>query len=182
MAREIIGIAGSVILVAVSWKSLFHPRSHGFSRFFSWECILVLFLLNVPYWFREPLAPNQIVSWIFLVASIVLVIAGVRLLKAVGRPSRDRSDETLIAFEKTSALVTVGAYKYIRHPMYSSLLFLAWGVFLKRFSWVGLGLAGLATLFLFLTAKRDEAECLKQFGDAYRSYMQGTKRFVPFLF
>jgi protein-S-isoprenylcysteine O-methyltransferase Ste14 len=43
-------------------------------------------------------------------------------------------------------------------------------------------LALLATLFLFLTAKADEAECARFFGSSYQAYMQTTKRFVPFLF
>lgn len=76
----------------------------------------------------------------------------------------------------------MGAYKYIRHPLYSSLLFLAWGAFLKHLSWLGLILVVAASIFLFLTARSDESECLLHFGDAYRTYMRGTKRFVPFVF
>ena len=39
----------------------------------------------------------------------------------------------------------------------------------------------MATLFLFLTALRDEKECLAHFGDTYRDYMRGTRRFIPFV-
>ena len=42
-----------------------------------------------------------------------------------------RIDASLYAFEKTSKLVTVGLYRYICHPLYSSLFFLGWGVFFK---------------------------------------------------
>ena len=125
----------------------------------------------------------QIISWLFLLVSIMLVLHGVRLLKAVGKPNRDRPDTELLEFEKTSYLVTVGAYKYIRHPLYSSLLFLAWGVFLKDPSSLpGLFIVFTASFFLVLTAKQDESECLRYFGDAYQTYMLGTKRFIPFLF
>jgi len=71
---------------------------------------------------------------------------------------------------------------YIRHPLYSSLLFLAWGIFFKIPSWSGALLALMATLFLFATARADEAECIRFFGPAYEKYMKKTKRFVPFLF
>jgi len=43
--------AGSLFL---SWGSLRDFRSHGFFRFFAFESILGLFLLNVTYWFRDP--------------------------------------------------------------------------------------------------------------------------------
>jgi protein-S-isoprenylcysteine O-methyltransferase Ste14 len=52
------------------------------------------------------------------------------------------------AIEKTTILVTTGAYRYIRHPLYSSLLFLAWGIFFKAPSWPG-GLLALAATFFW---------------------------------
>jgi len=182
MTRIIVFFLASIFLIAVSRKSVLHPGAHGFYRFFAWECMLALMLINVPYWFKDPLALRQVASWLCLCISLFLVAHGVYLLKLVGKPSRERADDRLIAFEKTSALVTVGAYKYIRHPLYSSLLFLTWGILLKHLSWPGLALALFSTLFLFLTAQCDEAECLDHFGDAYRTYMRGTKRFIPFLF
>ena len=101
----------------------------------------------------------------------------------IGKPTEQRSDhETTIAFEKTTQLVSVGAYKYIRHPMYSSLLFLAWGVFFKDLSWLSAILALAATAFLVATAKAEEAEDIRFFGTAYQTYIQQTKRFIPFLF
>jgi protein-S-isoprenylcysteine O-methyltransferase Ste14 len=66
--------------------------------------------------------------------------------------------------------------------MYSSLLFLAWGIFFKAPHWPGGLLALAATLFLVFTARADEAEDIRFFGQAYLDYMKRTKRFVPFLF
>jgi protein-S-isoprenylcysteine O-methyltransferase Ste14 len=36
-------------------------------------------------------------------------------------------------------------------------------------------------VLLVLTALSDERECIAHFGDAYRAYMRGTKRFLPFV-
>ena len=182
MLRLITFALGSVLLVYVSRRSLFRPHSHGFYRFFAWESILALVLLNAPQWFRNPFSPLQLISWLLLAISIFLVSHGVHLLRVIGKPNQDRSDPNLFSLEKTSSLVTVGVYKYIRHPLYSSLLFLAWGAFLKATSWLGLFLVSSSSFFLFLTAKSDEAECQRHFGDAYQTYMEGTKRFIPFLF
>jgi protein-S-isoprenylcysteine O-methyltransferase Ste14 len=114
--------------------------------------------------------------------SIFLVAAGVYLLKVVGKPDPTRPEVELLGFEKTSRLVTVGIYKFIRHPLYASLIFLAWGAFLKQPALPGLLLVLAATFFLFLTAKKDESECLQYFGDAYQTYMRRTKMFIPYLF
>lgn len=172
----------SAYFIYVSRKSLLRPRSHGFPRFFAWESILALALLNFPHWTEDPFSFHQLISWLFLLVSIFLVIHGLHLLQVVGKPSQNRSDAELLEFERTSYLVTVGAYKYIRHPLYSSLLFLAWGVFFKHPSLPGLCLVLIATLFVLLTAKNDESECLQHFGNAYQTYMQQTKKFIPLLF
>jgi protein-S-isoprenylcysteine O-methyltransferase Ste14 len=174
-------LAVSAALLHVSRGALRRVGSHGFYRFFAWECILALVLLNLPVWDRDPLAPHQIVSWLLLAVSIWLPLHALRLLQRVGKPSAAREDEALFAFEKTSVLVTTGAFRYIRHPMYAALICLAWGAFLKQFTWPGLALTLAATALLFMTALRDERECLAHFGEAYRAYMRGTRRFVPFL-
>lgn len=65
--------------------------------------------------------------------------------------------------------------------LYASLLYLAWGAFLKDISWVSVILVLLASASLFGTAKADEKECIEYFGDQYQQYMGRTKRFIPFV-
>ena len=77
--------------------------------------------------------------------------------------------------------MTSGIFRLIRHPLYASLLLLAWGVACKQPNGLSLLRALLASLALRLTAKRDEAECLQQFGDAYGNYMQRSKMFIPWV-
>ena len=175
-------VIGSAILVYVSRASLRDPRSHGFYRFFAWEFILGLITLNLEWWFSEPFAWHQIISWVLLVLSIIPVVVGVQLLRKTGKPDEARNDAPMLAFEKTTALVTNGLYKYIRHPLYSSLLLLAWGVFFKLPSVPGVLLALAATVCLAATARAEEAENVRYFGSAYQAYMKRTKMFVPFLF
>jgi protein-S-isoprenylcysteine O-methyltransferase Ste14 len=173
----------SVGLIYVSRASLRAPGSHGFYRFFAWEFILTLVLLQLPGWFTNPLAWNQILSWLLLAASLVPLVFGVHAIRTRGRPTAQRADEPqLLAFEKTTQLITGGIFAYIRHPLYSSLLLLTWGAFFKAPSFPGAALALASTGFLFLTARADEAECRRFFGPEYEAYMQRTRRFVPFLF
>ncbi|MBM3144341.1 MAG: isoprenylcysteine carboxylmethyltransferase family protein [Chloroflexi bacterium] len=179
--KPAIFVIGSTFIAWFSRASLRDIRSHGFYRFFAWEAMLALVLINIEYWFVEPFSPHQIIAWVLLLVSLLMVIAGFSLLRK-GISDESRGDPALLDWEKTTELVTTGVYRYIRHPLYSSLLFLTWGVFFKYLSWVGLTLAALATLFLYMTARIEEAENIEYWEAEYQSYMKTTKMFVPFMF
>ena len=52
----------SSVLLYISRGAMRRPRSHGFSRFFAWECILGLIWINLPVWGADPLALPQRVA------------------------------------------------------------------------------------------------------------------------
>lgn len=172
----------SLILLWVSRRPLRNFRSHGFYRFFAFEGVLALILINHPYWFDEPFTLRQLLSWTLLICSVVFVIHGFQLLRIVGgRDDRNDMPENL-AFENTVKLVRVGLYRFIRHPMYASLLLLAWGAFLKNPIPLTVALAAATTLFLVVTAKVEERENLRFFGSHYQDYCRQSKMFIPFVF
>jgi len=171
MLENLIFVIGSAVILWVSWKPLHQPGSHGFYRFFAWEAIWGLFALNVQTWFANPFAWYQLISWILLIGSLIPIIYGVLLLRSAGKPTD--------ALEATTRLVTSGIYHYIRHPLYASLLYLAWGIFFKSPSLLEGLIAAVTTAFLYATARADENECLVKFGPEYASYMKQTKMFVP---
>ncbi|MBK7407257.1 MAG: isoprenylcysteine carboxylmethyltransferase family protein [Saprospirales bacterium] len=173
--------AGSIPLIILSWRALKDPQSHGFYRFFLWEAILGLFLLNYSHWFFNPFAWNQLLSWLFLFFSLYLVLDAVWQLRKARKPDEQRNDPTLYTFEATTALVEKGVFRYIRHPMYSSLLFLAWGIALKDPGIYPLLLALLAGLCGWLTCRQEEKEDIAFFGKAYLDYKQRTKWLIPFV-
>ncbi len=181
MNRIIIFLILNIPAIVISWRTIFNIRSHGFFRFFSWECIIWLFATNYKYWFDNPFSIYQIFSWSFLIISGYLIIVGVILMKKLGKPENNRSEKTLYQLEKTTELIEQGIFKYIRHPLYSSLLFLTWGISLKNFSIELLFVSILSTVFLYLTAIFDEKECIAFFGDQYIEYMKKSKRFIPYI-
>jgi len=182
MIPSFIFVAGTLVVVWLSRKSLRHPGRHGFYRFFVWEAILGLFMLNQGPWGEEPFSPHQITSWVLMSLSIYLVIRGHGALKTQGAASEAREAGDFYQFEKTTQLVTSGIFAHIRHPMYASLLALAWGAFFQAPSWLGVALVVFASFFLLLTARADEMECLAYFGEPYRDYMARTWRFIPRIF
>jgi len=174
LAQWIAFVICSLGLICLSRRSLFQPRSHGFARFFAFEAALGLVVVNAPVWFFEPFAVRQIFSWSLLLGSIILVIHGVHLLRIIGKPRG--------SFENTTELVVVGAYRYIRHPMYSSLLLLGMGAFLKDPTLLAGILLMVLILALIVTARVEESENTHHFGVAYKQYIQRTKMFIPYIF
>jgi protein-S-isoprenylcysteine O-methyltransferase Ste14 len=183
LVRVAIFFAASAAFIGLSWRSLRDLRSHGFYRFFAFELLSALILVNAPVWFRDPLSVRQLVSWFLGAVSIGLAIEGFRLLRLIGRPVATTARSTNLTFENTTTLVTVGAYRFIRHPLYASLLALVWCAYLKKpFARSALVLALSASGFLAATSVAEERENLGTFGAAYAAYMKRTRRFIPFLF
>ena len=87
MIETIIFVLGSVLIIWISIPSLRQPGSHGFYRFFAWEIILGLFVLNLRDWFVNPSAWYQIISWILLIVCLIPIIYGVFLLRTIGELS-----------------------------------------------------------------------------------------------
>ena len=159
-------------LLAFSRRWLMDPKAHGFWRFLLFETDLVLILVNLESWFRNPFGPPQLVSWILLAASALLPVYGWATLRGRGRPKGH--------FENTRKLVTAGPYRHIRHPMYASLFYLAWGAFLKDVTAGSALLVVLATVFAVVLARVEEAEMRTKFGRAYEAYARTTNMFLPF--
>lgn len=166
--------AGTVFIIFFSWfLSIKHGRYHGIPRFFVFESILVLFLLNYSRWFESPFSLRQVISWILLVASAWAAIYGFVLLKRLGKPDSN--------FENTSKIVKSGLYGYIRHPLYFSLFLLGTGIVLKDPGTVQLLLGFVIVVAVYVTARMEEGEMTAKFGEEYRSYMKETKMFIPFI-
>lgn len=169
-------VTGSLALAWLSRKALLRPKSHGYYRFFAAQLILLLLVLN-----RNP-EGDQTIAQILLAVSAGLVVLGYGALRRFGKPAPGRDDEALLGFEKTTTLVTGSVFRFIRHPMYASLLALAWAFHFRDPSWLAFALAAGASWLLDRTARADERECIAYFGDDYAAYMRRTRRFVPYLF
>jgi protein-S-isoprenylcysteine O-methyltransferase Ste14 len=178
----ILFVIGSVLIAAISRKSLKDPRFHGFYRFFAFEFLLILVILNMPFWFDDPFSWNQSTSWPLLLCSLMLIIHSADLMFILGLPEGAVPHSPNLAFENTTRLLVVGAFRFIRHPMYTSVILLAWGVAMKNPTLQSLCLTLVVTVFLFATAKVEERENVERFGEEYRQYMKKSRMFIPFVF
>lgn len=170
----IVFIAGTILIVLFSWfLSIKYKRYHGITRFFAFESIFILVLMNYRVWFHNPLSILQIISWILLIVSLWAVITGYLLLKRKGDPT--------INFENTSKLVKSGIYGYIRHPLYFSVFLLGTGIVLKDPGKIQIILGFVNLVAVYFTARIEEHEMIEKFGDEYRYYMKETKMFIPYI-
>lgn len=149
-------------------------KNHDFYMFFVNEALLVLLYFNVDFWFHRPFSWYQVLSWIFLLISIVVALSGFFGLKKYGKPIKN--------FENTTQLVTRGIYSYIRHPLYASLIFLNIGILMKNVSLKPFIPCFISLAFLVAASKVEERENLTKFGHAYDNYKKATKSYIPFIF
>jgi len=173
------GLLLFVVLTAMAVAASRHAwrtqQAYGFFRFFGFETLVILIVWNAGRWFVEPFSTKQIVSWTIFAGATVLAAHGIYLLKAVGR-ARSRF------IEGTEAVVEVGAFRRIRHPLYASLIFFTWGVFFKGADLASGALATAATAFFIATARYEERFNIERFGAVYSEYVERTKMFVPYLY
>jgi protein-S-isoprenylcysteine O-methyltransferase Ste14 len=166
--------AGTVFIVLFSWfLSIKYRRYHGIARFFAFESVFILVLLNIKVWFNNPFSFLQIVSWILMTLSAYIAVAGYLLLKNKGNPDSN--------FENTSLLVKSGLYGYIRHPLYLSVFLFGTGVMLKDAGLFQVVLGLINMTAVYITARIEEKEMIMKFGDEYTQYMSETRMFIPFV-
>ncbi len=78
-------------------------------------------------------------------------------------------------------LVTDGPYRWVRHPMYTTLLIIYLAYFLMSANW-SIGVVGLVYgILIFSIVNMEETTLIEKFGESYRQYMHHSGRFLPYL-
>lgn len=76
-------------------------------------------------------------------------------------------------------LITEGVYRYIRHPIYSGLLFSYVGGQLVTSSYLAPFFLIILFHLSYIQAKREEKLLLNHFGEKYVNYMKNSKMLIP---
>ena len=104
----------------------------------AYEIILVFlqfFIISLHFFKWEFIPEKQIIQvtpFSNFVGSLIIIIAFIILLFAIKDLGRNLSP--LPRPIKNSNLVTKGIYRFTRHPMYYSLIFISFGVFITKLS------------------------------------------------
>ncbi|MCF6172933.1 MAG: isoprenylcysteine carboxylmethyltransferase family protein [Campylobacteraceae bacterium] len=82
--------------------------------------------------------------------------------------------------KEEATLATKGVYKYIRHPMYFSVVFMMLAVIIFNLNKLNIFIYAMLIFILYLKAKKEEILWSKK-SPEYKAYMQKTKRIIPFI-
>ena len=96
---------------------------------------LQFFIISLHFFQWEFIPQKQIIqvsTLSYLVGSLIIIIAFIILLIAIKDLGRNLSPFPRPI--KNSILVTKGIYRFTRHPMYYSLIFISFGVFITKLS------------------------------------------------
>jgi protein-S-isoprenylcysteine O-methyltransferase Ste14 len=128
-----------------------------------------------PAYFDRPFVPA--IAWLGLP-----VLCAALFLFHRSHADLGRNWSASLKVREAHTFVTTGAYRHVRHPMYSSFFALGLAQLLLLPNWCAgvAGLAGAGILFV-LRVCREEQMMLELFGEKYRSYMACTKRVIPWL-
>ena len=137
-------------------------------RYEIYESLLVINLMLI--FFTRPInfLPN---SPIFAILGFILV-----LIAAIV----DVYWEIFWYKSRSKRLITNGIYKYIRHPFMSVLILASFGLVISFNYLQSLSMTIISTFIIYVGAKKEEAELVKNYGSKYKEYMKKVRyRFIP---
>lgn len=107
----------------------------------------------------------------FHIASNILIVAGFFLLSGSWR--------VLYQAQRTHTLAKSGPYARIRHPQYVAFVIIMFGFLLQWPTLITLLMFPVLVLVYARLAHTEELNSMREFGDAYRRYMDLTPAFLP---
>ena len=118
------------------------------------------------------ISPATIVAAIMILSGVVVLLgAFIRFARADGTPAPPMP---------TGHLVVVGAYRYVRNPMYLAVLTIILGQALLFRSAAVLVYAGVVLLAVVLFVRGYEEPTLeREYGDEYREYRRNVRGWIP---
>jgi len=182
IARLTIGICVAVIALAVLLNfALAKAKAEKEKKSWVSTASMVLFFLaftvvlrrnwgavDLPVGLRPP----------FEAAGALLVVFGT-LLNVLGRLSLKGNWGDQIRIYGDHNLVTTGFYRYVRHPLYSGLLFIGYGCAMVYVNWLGAVLISAVFLPMMVYRASLEEKLLAERFPKYRDYARKTGMFLP---
>jgi protein-S-isoprenylcysteine O-methyltransferase Ste14 len=135
---------------------------------------LIAYLLK-PAWMAWSSLPLP--AWARL-TGIALFVAGAALLVWTLRSLGPNLTDTVVT-RKAHTLVTRGPYRWVRHPFYDSAAVLVLASGLIAANWFVLLTGALVFVLLAVRTGTEEHHLQVRFGESYRTYRDGTGRFLP---
>ena len=118
---------------------------------------------------------------IWNITGLILFVVGLTIA-LVAQFTLRRFYSSSLVIKEDHQLITHGIYRFTRHPIYSGVLIGIMGLPVTAPSLYGFLILSLL-IPIFLNRIRMEEELLtEEFGDAYRAYMETTRKLIPFVY
>lgn len=139
--------------------------------------LVVVGAMGVADWLLPPSGLDGPVAWVLGV--LLLVVAGLSGPPAVLRFNRAGTTVNPVAIERASVLVTEGAYRWTRNPMYLGLASIlgAIAAFTAQ-PWLVLGPVAFVLFITRFQILPEERAMRARFGDAYDAYCARVRRWL----
>ena len=115
----------------------------------------------------HPIVPLFVSDALAVVSAVVFIFARLSLGRSIGFVPANRG------------IVTRGAYRFVRHPIYTGAFFAMLALVLRSYSWLNL-LLGATIVGLFMVKSIVEEYFLKRDDPTYAAYLQRVRwRWIP---
>lgn len=117
----------------------------------------------------------------FVILGSILTVVG--LFGAIwARIYLGRNWSGYVTYKENHGLVTDGPYKFVRHPIYTSLILMFIGTILYYGSLFVFIIFIIMTSIFIWRIKREEKIMINLFGKKYLDYMKRTKKLIPLIY
>ena len=148
-------------------------------NFTSLALIIPLFFLAKKVPFSAVLQDNY---WVKIIAVLTIAIGAILMLLALRQ--YDLGDFAGTKQIKKSnykqGLKITGFNRFVRHPLYLSILNITWGYFLLKPSALNLSIALVITVYIYIGTRLEEQKLIKDFGQDYVRYQKDVPMLIPF--
>jgi methanethiol S-methyltransferase len=173
-------------MASINFKDLMQKTLGKNFRFYRLIYNILAFALLIPV-FTIQFSTEKIALWQVSVYQGVIgkfiSVLGVIVI-AIALKGYDLAEFSGISFskkEEIQKLKTDGLLQYVRHPIYSGILLLVWGLFIADASTRSLCGAVAVTIYLYIGIYFEEKKLVLTFGDAYKKYQTKVPMLLPFL-
>jgi protein-S-isoprenylcysteine O-methyltransferase Ste14 len=143
--------------------------------------VAALFWLGTFAWMIDP----GWMAWSSMRVPLSLRYAGIGVLALAGAlfvwtfRSLGKNLTDTVVTRQESTLVAHGPYRWIRHPLYTTVALLTIAISLLTANWFLLIVGPIVFALLVIRTRTEEANLVARFGERYSAYMQRTGRFLP---
>lgn len=141
--------------------------------------VLLVAVLATGHWLAGhalPFVMPSALHWVMNVTVIAGLVLGWIALRSyhlgafIGTAQLRGTDDT------AAPLALSGLHRWMRHPLYSGVLLVVWGIARSE---LDVATACWVTLYLLIGSRIEEQRLIARYGDAYRQYRSKTPAFIP---